>query len=321
SCPKCSTAYAANARFCENCGWKRGRVYVKFTPLRIILTLLVAIPLWYAGYTAQDNLAGPKPIAGASENHFARSIAASEGVEKLRASLKAHPDNIEILHALADSLGEELMAQEKPPQELVFELIDVLNQILKVDPKDGQAILTLANISYNSQAFDKAREFFERYLELNPSDLRVKNVYASTLTFLGEYSLAQETLFQIKQQDPKNFLTLANLSINSLQQGELSQANQWKDEAISNAPTDAEAKRYETFFNSLLESHESSKVATSSDIPHTSSQSDGLEEFLRSHPIAGPKFERIDRESKAKFKIYFHDFPMSGMPKFVKDKF
>ena len=46
-----------------------------------------------------------------------------------------------------------------------------------------------------------------------------------------------------------------------------------------------------------------------------------LSESIANNSVAGPKFISAELGDKGQLKVYFHDFPMQGMPPFVKDKF
>ena len=43
--------------------------------------------------------------------------------------------------------------------------------------------------------------------------------------------------------------------------------------------------------------------------------------FVKQNPVAGPKFVEAQDKGNGVIALYFREFPMQGMPPFVKDKF
>lgn len=271
--------------------------------------------MWIVGWNVQSSLAG-KPPTESYEEMVAKSEVplTDETIERLRASTKAFPDDTGAWRALGEAMFNKLRETDNPPSQWYLETIDVMREILKRNAEDTFALLAMADISFNQQVFQKALEFYERYLALQPKDRDARTRYASALTFNGKFKEAEEELKSVLKEDPEDFHALAYLAITYAQQGGRDKALETGAQALRFAPSQEARERFESFLSSL-------KGADSKASDSSGSGLEALEGFIRSNPVAGPKFVRAELGPDKALALYFRDFPMDQMPPFVREKF
>lgn len=279
---------------------------------------LIASGLWGTSWWMKSSLAGVKPTvsydqyAGADAADTKASLAPDPALDVLRTAVKESPGDIDKLRTLANAIGERLAGTEKPPTTLVFELIDTLRAILDKKPDDPQALVSMANVAYNSQAFDKAAEYYAHYLKVAPDDYETRSTYASALALLGKYKEAEEQIKATLKQKPGLFSALANRAINEALAGHKEAALTAVKAASSQAPNKESADKLAGFIESI-----NAEKAKPSDAPTALSKA---AQVVKDNPVAGPKLIREER-SGSELRLFLKDFPMAAMPPFAKEKF
>ena len=81
--------------------------------------------------------------------------------------------------------------------------VTALREAIERDPDDADAILRLANLSFDIQRWERAGELYARYLELRPGDPDVLTDLGITLRARGEFARALE-LFREAQAKVEN---------------------------------------------------------------------------------------------------------------------
>ena len=318
-CGHCNATIQSEHRFCPSCG-RSARPQPRPS---IVAVVGITVVLFGLGYSGQSLLAGKAPTLSHSE-HAMQSYS-DPTIERLRAAVKTEPTNIGHLHGLAEALGQKLAEAENPPSQLIFEMIQTLGQVLKVDPMDRQALISMANVSFNQRAFDKAAEFYQRYLALVPDDSEARANHASSLAFLGQHDRALSELESILAKEPTNFQATAFKAVTYASMGDAAQARAIGEKALLLAPT-AEARERLADFLARLEAPAagtaSAAKAPATTAPKTTSAAsiELLAARLKAHPIAGPKFVRVNEVGDS-LQLLFQDFPMGSMPPFMRDKF
>lgn len=208
---------------------------------------------------------------------------------------------IEKLKEYAEILKAKVQATKH--QELTYEYISALTEILKAEPKEAGALIELANISFESQVFSKAAKYYQEYLLEEPTDLVARTRYASALIFLEQFDLGLHELNQVLSVRPDNFSALAYKAIVQAQLGQTEEAKITGSLAIDNAPDAAGKERLTRFLASL--DRES--------LP-------AYEQYLRTNEITKDKFVESMVED-AVLKLFFRDFPVDQMPAVARSKF
>lgn len=320
TCPSCHADVLATHRFCSSCG----KPTTRSARVPLIPVLILAAALFGLGYAGQSYLGGEAPTLSQSE-HAMQSYT-DPNLERLRAAVKSEPGNLGHIRALAEALGRKITELEEPPTELVFEIIQSLGQILQREPEDRQALISMANISFNQRAFDKAAEYYDRYLKLVPDDTDARSNRASALGFLGEHERAISELDAVLAKEPNNFQAIAFKAVTYAGMGNYAQATAIGKQALKIAPNDEARARLQDFLDKVTAAPSaptSEAVPAGSSASATSGASVGVPALtakLKAHPIAGAKFSRIEERRDA-LRLLFNDFPMASMPPFMRDKF
>lgn len=84
---------------------------------------------------------------------------------------------------------------------------------LEKDPKDIEALVFMGNANYDIQRFEKAKEFYQKALEVDPNNTHVRTDLASSYRSLGETDQALEELNKVLKSDPKHEVALYNSGI------------------------------------------------------------------------------------------------------------
>ena len=313
-CSSCGAGLKPAHKFCPECGAKVPSASSSASPKfvltlpRALLLLAVATLLSAGTFELQKSLAGTRPT-----KVFTNPATQQQGpidLDKLRDDAKASPDNKEKWHALIGGLLRKAQASGKRDPKILTEIVAALGEVLKVDPKDSTALMMMGDLSFDRQAFAQAADYYSKYIEQNPTQLRVKTRFASALTFLERFGEAEKVLLDVLEVEPKNFQAHAYLTINYVQLGLVEKAKSQGQIALSHAPSEEAKKRFEGYLNSLgAKSSENSKPAD-----------DGsFEGFVRSHQILGPKLSSLKLEGEV-YKLRLNQFPMSAMPPFAKEK-
>jgi tetratricopeptide (TPR) repeat protein len=289
---------------------------------------MAAAAVFGAGYLLQTTIQSPSlRVAGASAASPAQELQEDNSdpqIVAMRREVEASPEDLTKLKVFAGILGDKIRQEPKASQGLVFEAIDVLSRILSISPNDPGALVLMADVSFEQQAFSKSLEFYEKYLAIEPGDLGARARYASTLTFLGRFDDSIKELNKVLAKDPKNFPATAYVAITYHQKGDFKKARQYGTKALEIAPSEEARARFSGFMESLKQVESSSASPASSDeAPAKAPQGvEALVAAVQSNPIAGPKLVRHEVSAdEAVVKLYFKDFPMAMMPPFAKEKF
>lgn len=323
-CPKCDHIAESHSRFCARCGWNLGKPYrtLHFNLRNSLLLIGTTVVLAGGALALQTSKSGirptkifqPEPAQAVNQGLDAELI-------KLRTEAQATPESIESKRTYANALLERIRDVDEPAQSLVLEATDVLSQILKAEPREKEALLSLGDISFNQKVFSKAVELYGRYLVEAPSDNSARSRYASALAFIGKSDAAIAELNTVLKADPKNFHALAYLSITYAQRGETKKALEIGTIALDQSPSAEARARFSDFLNSLQERGTDKAAPATTDQSAVAGTLENLIAFIKANPIAGPKFDRFESPSKEKLFLYFRDFPMDKMPPFAKEKF
>lgn len=336
-CPRCETELQTLSNFCPNCG---GSLHIvaksapTITPVRFFILVLASLGLFLFGWITQSTLSGKKPdkmfTASASTNESTKPENVAEvdyndpEIEKVRQHAKEKPLDVDLQKQFSKLLIQKIRNYETPPQGLVFETIDTLRNILNLNPEDPDALIAMADISFDQQAFAKAIEFYKKYLEVEKTDLNARSRYASSLTFVGKHEEALAELDSVLKIDPKNFHAHAYTAIAYAQMGKVSEAKKFGQQALDVAPSPEAKKRFSQFL---------AQLDTQGEIPHSSSPArdntkseaalkDGpIVEYVKNNQIAGPKYESYELTESNELVLNFKNFPMQAMPPFAKEKF
>jgi tetratricopeptide (TPR) repeat protein len=317
----------------------RPRSSAQLSPRSLGVIAFFAAILFSVGWTSQEAFIGKAPTeafqakneAPAStsqkiESHTGEAaVTLSDALQKLKSAALENPENKEAWLIYVTALGEEVKA-DPSKRDLVFEALEALRRIIDIDPKDKDALLMMAEISFQQQAFSKSAEFYKKYLELAPEDLDIRARYASSLTFVKDFPKAIQELEQIIAKQSDHFQALAYLSVAYSEKGDLNQARLYGERALKAAPNDEARTRLSKFIDSIGKSStpnrgtipQSSTTDGSAKLPPAG---EAIVSLIKNNPVAGPKVIGGEMKGDDTVQINLNDFPMDSMPPFVRDKF
>lgn len=317
-CPGCAAPLQQPANFCAQCGFNLKNIVASTAlPKKAWVSIgIVSLALFGAVWFLQGTIIGNAP----SQSHSFPTASnnqdyVTDEIRQYKETAERSPSDIKSLKLYATALWNKLTELNPPPQQLLFDVIEVLGNILKLDPNEPQALVMMANVSFNQKIFDKAADYYARYLALNKDDFEARASYASALTFLGQFDKALTELDGIIKKNPNYFQGIAYKAITLAQMGRNKEALELGSKALSLSPNDEARARFGGFLDSLKGSRGADSVA-----PMAGETSNPVDDFIKQHQIAGPKFVRSEI-SGTLISVYFKNFPMAAMPEFVRDSF
>lgn len=303
SCRGCSEIIDAVSNFCPKCGKRianRNSSYLS----TIFILLIVAIPI---GLYVTHYLGGKRPVKKVTQNLSDQTnLYGKDDIQltSLRKKIAEDPRNISFLKELGGALAVKMNDLKEVPPNLALEAVDTFSSILSIDQKDSDALIALADLSFNQKIFPKAALYYRRYLESFPEDLVIKSKLASALVFTREFNEAEKLLKDVISKDKDNFHAHAYLAISLAEKGDPEEAKKEGDIAVSLAPNSEAKERIKVFLAGIDKSDPVNNLFT----------------FLKQHEITRQKF--VDgMEEGDTLILNFVDFPMQAMPQIAKDKF
>ncbi|MEK6755064.1 MAG: tetratricopeptide repeat protein [Bacteroidota bacterium] len=134
--------------------------------------------------------------------------------------------------------------------------IGELEKRVGANPNDMQLTLELANLSYDNRFFDKAIQYYKRFLEKNPKDANVRVDLGTSYYESGNFDEARRQMETALKYDPKHLQAHFNLGIVNLGAGRLKEANDWFKKTIALAPDSEVGQRARQF----LEQHSNPQI-------------------------------------------------------------
>ena len=321
-------------RYCGECGWDMRKAAKVGLSLADTARLAgVAIAVWLVGWLTQHLLSGqpPQQIAAhsmPSAQNVRDTTGSADAAPKWQPSAaltralkqaEEKPQDIAGWRAAADLILTELDQSETPPNELLFEAIDVLGRILKIAPKDTEALAAMANISFNQQALSKAIEYYERYLEIKKDDFEMRANYGMALARLGRFDEGLKQIQQVLAKQPNDFTARGYLAVTYSMKGDKEKALKAGAEALAVSPNEEARARLSDFLSSVSAAPTDANLA-----PDTKKSAGGIDSIVavvRDSPVAGPKMARFELTADKDIVIEMNDFPVDKMPPFVRQQF
>tara|TARA_B100000530_G_scaffold318383_1_gene250080 strand:- start:103 stop:1014 length:912 start_codon:yes stop_codon:yes gene_type:complete len=116
------------------------------------------------------------------------------------------------------------MDASNPEAAEIVEQLSLARELMKLDPDEPYAILTVAYFAYLSENYTLCQDLYRRYTDLYPEDAAGWNNLALTHKRAGEYQ-QEERLYRVALGlDPENSNTQNNLAVNLAHQGRFDEA-------------------------------------------------------------------------------------------------
>lgn len=310
---------------------------VRHSRKAIPLFLLLTSGAWALAVILSSNLAGNEIHPGGTKTSGTSSRGAStpEGAgseqilisprsAELRKQLEQDPKNRQILLSLASSLQSD--AKERPSPNVIMEAVQVYSTLLRENPQDGDALLGLATLCFESEILDKAVEYFERYLALHPENLQAATDYALALIQGGDAEKAVRFLLPIAEKNPDRFQMKLTIAVAEKVRGNVASAKQQAEAALEIAPNEEAKDHIQRFLSSIDTPAQTQTIAPIKPVDlgqaaHTLSPAQAIETYFSNHQIIGPKLKGIRWEKSNEVRVLVSNFPVEQMPEFAKQKF
>ncbi len=105
----------------------------------------------------------------------------------------------------AGAAAAEGRGAPSPGGQAAMEQVQRLTAYVQENPDDAAAIRSLANLKYDIGNWQRAAELYQRYLELDASDLDVRTDLGATYRYLGRPQEALEQFRQVRELAPDHW--------------------------------------------------------------------------------------------------------------------
>jgi tetratricopeptide (TPR) repeat protein len=332
-CTQCGAKLLADARFCAACGRPvagtaaiaRRRVPLERWAPVVVVGIVVAVAgtavLVGARSAPPPNAPPPRASAGNApampEGHPPVELPAEvrSAITKLAEAAKNHPDDPEAWQQLG---FVQYRAGQVDPAYLA-DAEATYKHLLEREPENLDALRALGNISFDRNNPERAMDYYRLYLKVKPDDLSVQTDLGTMLLSARQVDAALKAYKDVLAVDPKFFQAQFNLAIAYRAAGDDAKALAALEHARDLAEDDATRQRVDALLARLkgapaAESGET-QAAAGNDLHGD------VEAIFRTHPIVGPKLDRVEWPSDDRARVLLREFPMDGMPPMVRDKF
>jgi len=128
---------------------------------------------------------------------------------------------------VAPTVTKAKMAISKNPLEAMI----IIEQALSDDPKNGQALMTLAEAAEASQQYETAAQTLDTYTKINPRDSKALHWLARMYSAMGRHDLTKEVCERLLQANPNDFDAQKSLK-DATAHGAM-QGGGWEDQSTS----------------------------------------------------------------------------------------
>jgi len=333
-CAQCGASTPTGAAFCTACGTPlqptaataRAPWLERYAPALVLgVVFLVAGTAIGVGMLHQ-----PPPVAEIPSPPTGGGMALPQGhpplqipddvlkvIQRMEKLAADQPDNLDAWKQLA--FVQYRTAQVSP--DYLDKAEASYKHVLKIDPRDLDALRGLGNVAYDRNDAETALARYREFLAIQPGDKGVLTDMGTMQLTAGRPEEAITTYQSVLQEDPTFFQAQFNLAIayRAAGQTDLALAALQRAREVAN---DDESRRQ---VDMLLERVGGAPAAGAAAQPAGGSApgdaKTSIEAVFRSHPIVGPRLERVDWENERTARVVLRDFPMDGMPPMVRDKF
>ena len=333
-CSQCGAKLLPSARFCAACGQaaagtgaagRRGLRLERWAPALVVASVVAvagAAVLVGARSAPPPNVPPPRAAgtnaAAMPEGH--PRVEVPDDVRKVIAKLvdaaKGKPDDLEAWQQLG---FVQYRAGQVDPAYLA-DAQATYTHILERQPENLDALRSLGNIAFDRNEPEHAMEYYRRYLKVKPDDLSVQTDLGTMLLSSQQIDAALKAYQDVLAVDPKFFQAQFNLAIAYRAAGDEAKALAALDRARDIAGDDDTRQRVDALLARLKGQPPAGAGGEEAAAAPGDLHGD-VEAIFRSHPIVGPKLDRIDWPSADRVRVVLRDFPMDGMPPMVRQKF
>lgn len=190
-----------------------------------------------------------------------------EAINRLQAHLAQYPEDSQAKFLLAwayymsnelpeaRNMAEALFAEDPEQSQLVNLIAEIdlaedkyddaakkAQFLVEKDPNQAQPYILLARIKFLQRYYDAALQHIERALELDAENKEALNLRVRISDTIGNYDKARDSIQELLYLDPENPTTLANLGLQQLNDGNVTEALETFSQALSIQPTNMLAR-------------------------------------------------------------------------------
>lgn len=349
-CTQCGASLVRAARFCVECGAPlsgappraaSGVPWQRYAPLLVVASVLIvgAVAVILGNQSAKEpprvpprNVpAAPRPQEAVPQGHPAVPLpdTARDIIRKKVEEVAAHPEDLN----LRKQLGLMQYRAGLIDPSFLKEAVATYETVLSRDPKDLDALRALGDISADADQSPKAMEYYTRYLALKPDDPYVLTLVGNIQLAARNGAEAVKSYESALRVDPMLFQAQVGLGFGYAATGEPAKALEALQRARGLATDDATRKQVDEILTRVGAPVPAAAGAApagaapagagggSAPAAGDGGYRPGVEAVFRTHPIVGPKLDRIDWTDDHKLKVVLREFPMDQMPPFAKEKF
>jgi tetratricopeptide (TPR) repeat protein len=344
-CSQCGAKLLSDARFCAECGQAIGSAPSAKRPKlaleRWAPALVVGVIVVVAGATiivgarsapppnipppraAADKPAADKPAGEMPQGHPPVEVPddVRQVIAKLAEAAKSKPEDIDTWLQLG---FVQYRAGQVDPAYLA-DANATYTHIVERQPENLDALRALGNIAFDRSDPTRAMDFYKRYLKVKPDDLSVQTDLGTMLLSSDQVPAALKAYQDVLAVDPNFFQAQFNLAIAYRAAGDDDKAMEALGKAREIAKDDATRDRVDALLARLKDAPAAGAPAgaPAAEPPQAvaGNMRGDVEGIFRSHPIVGPKLDRIDWQDDEHVRVMLRDFPMDGMPPMVRTKF
>jgi cytochrome c-type biogenesis protein CcmH/NrfG len=357
-CPECGTPAITNAKFCIECGTSlrgsgsAGRAAAAPAPGRWQLTtagLSVLALFVVGGLGIWAAVLSPSPPTPGPGRGVARAAPAQGGAPQAMAQADLPPDHPKVpmqipaeVKTFIDDLSKKAAAAPKDVAtwgrlaQVYYRTAQVdsayyddakraFEHVLELDPSNTDALRGLGSIHFELDEPADAIAMYGRYLALKPDDDTVRTALGASYVSSGDLDKGIAIFRDIIAKKPDAWPAHYYLGVALDEQGDHAAGLASIKQARALATEDGVRAQIDETLARLgggppPESADRAPAADSASSARTPFQSD-VEKAFRGHQIMGPRIVRFEWTAPGTGRVLIQNFPMSGMPDEVKQKF
>jgi tetratricopeptide (TPR) repeat protein len=226
----------------------------------------------------------------------------------LEAEVEANPENLEKKLELGNAYFQAGVGMGEA--DFLKRSAGIYNEIVEKDGTKGDALLGLATLSLHVGVFDKASEYYEKYVKLMPDDLSARANLALAKGRGGDVEAGLKIVDEVLVKDAKFVIALVTKGIILKESGKMDEAKKLFDKAISLEENPSLKER----IIALNKTEEKKEVVSDGATPL-----ENVEVYFMNHEILRNKFDSLKVEGD-KVVVVLANFPVDAMPPFAKSK-
>jgi cytochrome c-type biogenesis protein CcmH/NrfG len=199
------------------------------------------------------------------------------------------------------------------------------SHVLELDPQNAEALRGLGSVHFELDEAEDAIAVYERYLKLKPDDETTRTALAAAHLSAGDAKTAITMLRDVIAKKPEAWPAHYYLGIALDQEGDRAAGLASVEKARELATDDSVRAQIDQAIARMggeaAPGEPAPGAAPSEDSAPRSPFQRAVEQAFRAHQIMGPRIVRFEWSAPGSGRVVVQNFPMSGMPDEVKQKF